>query len=211
MKREFALSLLTEKRDLLSKIISYNGLNEQVELPSELADSANVSIFTENHSLMRKLAKVKNVFFDFENRYNRLCFLDANTLERLQLMLSASLCSFILLSDIKKDDVLTYREYLGADIYNFGLRRGSLYIPAHVKNRVVETFSSHKDAVRLSGCAVLSKLISKASYECQERTQFSLEDFSKLELSDIEEKILFDCIVKIICLELDESCQNIFS
>ncbi|SFJ71862.1 hypothetical protein [Succinivibrio dextrinosolvens] len=211
MNREFALSLLTEKRDLLKKILEYNHLTEKTVLPDEIMNSGSAQRFLDNHALIRKLSNVSDVFFEFENPVNRLCFCSEEQLEQLSKLLCAAICSQILVSDIKKEKVLMYREYLGEEIYSFGLRRGSLYIPPHLKSRIVSSFSSNEEAVKGSGNAVLSSIISRASAESMGKIAFKPESSVRLDLSDSDEKLLFECTVKILCLEIDESCQNIFN
>jgi hypothetical protein len=211
MNREFALSLLTEKRELLKKILEYNHLDEKAVLPDEIMQSSSAQRFLDNHSLLRKLAKVSEGYFEFENPANRFCFCSAEQLELLRKLLCACICSQILVSDIKKEQVTQYREYLGEEIYSFGLRRGSLYIPTHLKNRIISSFSSNEQALRESGNAVLADIIGRASADCQERISYKPESSVRLDLSDSDEKLLFDCTVKILCLEIDESCQNIFN
>lgn len=211
MNREFALSLLTSQRDLLKKILEYNHLDEKVEFPSEILNSASAQRFTENHSLVRKLAKASEGFFEFDNPANRLCFFSEDQLVLLSKLLSASICSQILISDIKNEQVIKYREYLGEELYSFGLRRGSLYFPGFLKSRIVSAFSSNEDAVKDAGNVVLKKIIDKASPECKEKILFTSDSSVSLDLPENEEKLIFGCVVKIICLELDEKCQNIFS
>ena len=63
MNREFALSLLTEKRDLLKKILEYNHLTEKTVLPDEIMNSGSAQRFLDNHALIRKLSNVSDVFF----------------------------------------------------------------------------------------------------------------------------------------------------
>ena len=63
MNREFALSLLTEKRDLLKKILEYNHLTEKPVLPDEIMNSSSAQRFLDNHALIRKLSTVSDVFF----------------------------------------------------------------------------------------------------------------------------------------------------
>lgn len=211
MNREFALSLLTEKRDLLKKILEYNHLDEKVVLPDEIMNSSSAQRFLDNHGLIRKLSKISEGYFDFESPANRFCFCSGEQLELLRKLLCASICSQILISEIKKEQVTVYREYLGEEIYAFGFRRGSLYIPAYLKNRIVSAFSSSEQAVKESGDAVLSNILKKASAECIEKISYKPESSVSLDLSDSDEKLIFDCTVKILCLEIDSSCQNIFN
>ena len=100
---------------------------------------------------------------------------------------------------------------MGEDIYAFGLRRGSLYIPAYLKNRIVSSFSSSEQAVKESGDAVLSNILKNASADCIEKMGFKPESTVSLDLSDSDERLIFDCTIKILCLEIDSSCQNIFN
>lgn len=211
MNREFALSLLTEKRDLLKKIIEYNHLDEHAVLPDEIMNSGSAQLFCDNHALIRKLSAVRPGYFEFENPANRFCFYSNEQLELLGKLLCACISSPILIADIKKDQVKKYREYLGEELYFFGLRRGSLYIPLPLKNRIISSFSSSEAAVRESGYAVLANIIGRASEDCRQRILFRPESSVKLNLSGNDEKLLFDCTVKIFCLEIDELCQNIFS
>ncbi len=211
MNREFALSLLTEKRELLKKIISYNELDTKVEFPESIKNSSYFQKFEENHSLLRKLAPVKSSFFDFENPFNRFVFFQEDVFNRLSKLLSACICSKILVSDIKKEQVHTYKEFLGEDVYLFGLRRGSLYLSEPVKKRLVSRFESNENAVMESGYAVLNALFKKATPECREQLVLKDIKVKDIDLTDKEESILFDCIKKILCREIDESCQNIFS
>lgn len=211
MNREFALSLLTEKRDLLKKILEYNHLTEKVVLPDEIMNSSSAQRFLDNHAFIRKISKVTDSFFEFENPANRLCLCSEEQLEQLSKLLCAAICSQILVSDIRKEQVIMYREYLGEEIYSFGLRRGSLYVPPHLKSRIVSSFSSNETAVKDSGNAVLSNIIDRASPESQEKIAFKPDSYVRLDLSDSDENLLFECTVKILCLEIDESCQNIFN
>jgi hypothetical protein len=211
MNRDFALSLLTEKRELLKKILEYNHLDEKAVLPDEIMQSSSAQSYLDNHALIRKLSKVSEGYFEFETPANRFCFCSAEQLEQLRLLLCASICSQILVSEIKKEQVTKYREYLGEEIYSFGLRRGSLYIPTHLKNRIVSSFSSTEQAVKESGNAVLANILEKASADCLDRIAFKAESPVRLDLSDSDEKLIFDCTIKILCLEIDRSCQNIFS
>ncbi|GEM_PF-1272599 len=211
MNREFALSLLTDNRDLLKKILEYNNLEKKIVLPNEIMNSSSAQSFLDNHRLIRKLSKESDVYFDFDSPASRFCFCSGEQLELLRKLLCASICSQILISDIKKEQVTAYREYLGEDIYTFGLRRGSLYIPAYLKNRIISSFSSNEQAVKESGDAVLSNILKKVSPECLKKIAFKSETSVSLDLSDRDEKIIFDCTIKILCLEIDSSCQNIFN
>lgn len=211
MNREFALSLLTEKRELLKKIIEYNHLDEKAVLPDEIMQSSCAQSYLDNHALMRKLSKVNEGYFEFEIPANRFCFCSEEHLEQLRKLLCACICSQILVSEIKKEQVTKYREYLGEEIYSFGLRRGSLYIPNHLKNRIVSSFSSTEQAVRESGNAVLASILEKASAQSLEKMSFKVESPVRLDLSDSDERLIFDCTIKILCLEIDGSCQNIFN
>ena len=92
-----------------------------------------------------------------------------------------------------------------------GIRRGSLYIPNNLKNRIVSSFSSTEQAVRESGNAVLANILEKASAQSLEKMNFKVESPVRLDLSDSDERLIFDCTIKILCLEIDRSCQNIFN
>lgn len=211
MNREFALSLLTEKRELLKKILEYNHLDGATVLPDEIMNSGSAQRFLDNHRLIRKLSKVSEGYFDFDSPASRFCFCSVEQLELLRKLLCASICSQILITEIKKEQVTAYREFLGEDIYAFGLRRGSLYIPAYLKNRIVSSFSSSEQAVKESGDAVLSSILKNASADCIEKMGFKPESTVSLDLSDSDESLIFDCTIKILCLEIDSSCQNIFN
>ncbi len=211
MNREFALSLLTEKRELLKKIIEYNHLDDHAVLPDEIMNSRNAQLFFDNHALIRKLSSERTGYFEFENPANRFCFCSLDQLKLLGKLLCACICSPILISDIKQEQVKKYRDYLGEEIYFFGLRRGSLYIPSLLKKRIISSFSSSEEAVRESGNAVLANIIGMASVDCQERILFRPKASVGLNLSERDVKTLLECTVKILCLEIDELCQNIFN
>ncbi len=210
MNRDFALYLLTENRDLLKRIVNYNGLDEEVKLPESIADSPVCENFKHNGRLLRKLSPVKSGYFDFENIANRLCFFSQESLARLSKTLSACICSGVLLAEIKKDKVIAYRNFLGDELYEFGLKRGSLFIPEYLKNKIVSLYPSKDSAVYESGMSALQTMLKGASKEIADRIILEENSSRVLNLEEGDVMVLVKCIVKVLCREIDPSCQNIF-
>ncbi len=210
MNRDFALYLLTQNRDLLKQIINYNGLDEPLKLPESVTAGPFYEKFMQNTHLIRKFSVAKQGYFDFENIANRLCFFSKEKLSLLAKMLSACICSGVLHAEIRRDKVMAYRSFLGNDLYDFGFRRGSLLVPEYLKTKIVSLYPSAETAVYESGRAALQTMINGASKEMAARIVFEENAVAELKLEEADTNVLIKCIVKVLCREIDPSCQNIF-
>jgi len=209
MNRDFALYLLTQNRDLLKQIIHYNGLDEPLKLPEALTGTPICEKLQQNTRFIRKLSEAKPGYFDFENIANRLCFFSKEKLSLLAKKLSACICSNVLHEEIRRDRVMAYRSFLGDELYEFGFRRGSLLVPEFLKSKIVSLYPSAETALYESGKSALQTMINGASKDMAARIVFE-DNAAELKLEDADTRVLIKCIVKVLCREIDPSCQNIF-
>ena len=210
MNREYSLNLLTEKREFLKRIVEFNHPQSDGFLPEELTGTRLYDAIMSDPRYKRRFIPPKKLFFDFENIYNRLVFLKGDSLYKLSLIISGCMCSNILQSTINKTSVIPFMEFLGEDIYKLSLQRGSLYFPVPLKEKVQGFYESPELAVTNCGANIISFFISSADEEYRQFIDFKTESKKILSFSETEKQILFNCIRKIIILEIDSSCQSIF-
>jgi hypothetical protein len=209
MNRDFVLRLLTEKRDLLKRIIGETSSNE-FSLPSVIANTPLEAMIMEKANLRRRFIPAKSLYFDFENPFNRFFLLTDKERCNLEKLICCVVSTNIVKNEVRKQYVLSFIDILGESGYRFALERGSLYLPSELREHIISFFENKTECLQKAGTLVIETLLDRADEECSRHYNYFRKTLP-VSLSDNELEQIYKCTIKVLSLEIDRKWQNIFS